>query len=393
MDMLLLAGAAALSVPVLVLAVEVAAAVGFGATVSRGSPSEGMRPRLAVLVPAHNEGRGILPTVADIRAQLQPGDQLLVIADNCSDDTARVAREAGAEVIERHDLEQRGKGYALACGVRHLERDSPEVVIVIDADCRLGEGALATLAVCCSANDRPAQAQNLMKAPPDAQRVDYKFAEFAWLIRNHVRPLGLAAMGLPCNVRGTGMALPWQAVCSVDLGSSKLVQDAKLGIDLAKQGHGAVYCPLARIESLFPQSTGGTLAQRQRWELGSLQIIRKEALRLFFAALLRRDLGLLALALDTLVPPVAFLGGMLLLGLAVSGGAALLGASAAAAALFASAIALLAGSILAAWARFGRGALPARDAVHALPFLLQKLQIYKPLLMGQKTGWTRTHRD
>ena len=95
------------------------------------------RSRLAVLVPAHDEGAVLLQTIADIQMQLRPGDRLLVVADNCADDTAGIARAAGAEVVERHDPDKRGKGYALDFGIRHLALDPPEVVIIIDADCRL----------------------------------------------------------------------------------------------------------------------------------------------------------------------------------------------------------------------------------------------------------------
>src|SRR5436853_418709 len=53
----------------------------------------------AVLIPAHNEGAGTLPTIGDVRAQLAPGDRIVVVADNCTDDTAAIAQAAGAEVI------------------------------------------------------------------------------------------------------------------------------------------------------------------------------------------------------------------------------------------------------------------------------------------------------
>jgi cellulose synthase/poly-beta-1,6-N-acetylglucosamine synthase-like glycosyltransferase len=92
------------------------------------------RPRLAVLMPAHNESAGIVPAIEAVNEQLQPGDRLLVVADNCSDDTARVAAAAGAQVAERTDPQCRGKGYALDFGVRRLEADPPEVVVIIDAD-------------------------------------------------------------------------------------------------------------------------------------------------------------------------------------------------------------------------------------------------------------------
>ena len=64
-----------------------------------------------MLVPAHNESSGLSDTIYDIQAQLVGGDRLLVVADNCIDDTAAVGRELGVEVIERRDPDRIGKGF------------------------------------------------------------------------------------------------------------------------------------------------------------------------------------------------------------------------------------------------------------------------------------------
>src|SRR5262249_48039154 len=155
-----------------------------------------------VLVPAHDESQSILPTLADIKAQLGSADRLIVVADNCSDDTAAIAAAAGAEVVARNEPTRIGKGYALDFGLRHLARDPRDVVIMIDADCRLADGALATLASACATTRRPVQALYLMHAGDGAQR-NSAVAEFAWRIKNWVRPLGLRALALPCQLMGT----------------------------------------------------------------------------------------------------------------------------------------------------------------------------------------------
>src|SRR5262252_6431115 len=118
-DLLLLAASLLLLVPSMVLLAEVCAARHARGAV--GAPSV-PRPALAVLIPAHDEAGGIAATIRAVIAQLRPCDRLLVVADNCSDDTASVAMSLGAEVIERRDPSLRGKGYALDHGVRHLER-------------------------------------------------------------------------------------------------------------------------------------------------------------------------------------------------------------------------------------------------------------------------------
>jgi glycosyltransferase involved in cell wall biosynthesis len=84
--------------------------------------------------------------IAAVKARLMAQDRLLVVADNCSDDTAGIAARAGAEVIERFDPDRRGKGYALDFGVRHLSTRRTEIVVIVDADCIVEGDAIDRLA-------------------------------------------------------------------------------------------------------------------------------------------------------------------------------------------------------------------------------------------------------
>ena len=174
----------------------------------------------------------MLDTLDDVKKQLQRGDRLLVVADNCTDDTTAVARAAGVEVTERHDLARIGKGYALEWGIRQLRTDPPETVIIIDADCRLLNDTLNRLASLSAATKQPVQSLYLMSAP-DASSIDYKVAMFAFRVKNWVRPLGLRALHLPCQLMGTGMAFPWAVISTADLatgaGSGRSKTWARIG--------------------------------------------------------------------------------------------------------------------------------------------------------------------
>src|SRR5450432_2901550 len=158
----LMAMALFLAIPVTLFLIEVIAALCLTGRPCAAYANENTRRRVAVLVPAHNESVGILSTLDDIKAQLQVGDRLLVIADNCDDDTAAVATAAGAEVVERNEPSKHGKGYALDFGIRHLSLDPPAIVIVIDADCRIEKGTVDQLATTCAVTNRPLQALYLM---------------------------------------------------------------------------------------------------------------------------------------------------------------------------------------------------------------------------------------
>ena len=220
------------------------------------APRREPSPRIAVIVPARNESAGIAATVTDIQKQLRPADRLLVIADNCSDDTAAVARHAGAAVIERQDAAKIGKGYALDHGIRSLDDDPPDIVVMIDADCRLGQGAINHLISTCAASGRPVQALYLMTAAKES-KLNQQVAEFAWRVKNWVRPLGLDGLDLPCPLMGAGMAFPWDVIRETNLASGWIVEDLKLGLDLAAAGHPPLFCPSALIVSRFASSARG----------------------------------------------------------------------------------------------------------------------------------------
>ena len=184
---------------------------------------------------------------------------------------------------------------------------------MVDADCRLADGAIDRLALTCAATGRPVQALYLMTAPENSQ-INHQAAEFSWRVKNWLRPLGLHALNLPCQLMGTGMAFPWDVIRPADLGSGQIVEDLKLGLDLTLAGHPPVFCPSARVTSEFASSVKGAGSQRQRWEQGHLEMILKTAPRLLTKAVTRRDLDLLAITLDLAVPPLSLLG-MLVLGI------------------------------------------------------------------------------
>src|SRR5580765_639706 len=176
--------------PVALFLGEVVAAIALPQRSFPPSPGHTFRRRVAVLVPAHNESSGLLPTLADSKSQLRMADRLIVVADNCSDDTGSVAAAAGAEVVERKDAARRGKGYALACGLDYLKADRPDIVIVVDADCRLGKQAIDHLARACVTTNGPVQALDLMISQSGSS-LNFKVSEFAWRVKNQLRPLGL----------------------------------------------------------------------------------------------------------------------------------------------------------------------------------------------------------
>ena len=403
-----------LLVPIAVLFLECSAALlpGRGEAWNADLP----RPRVAVLVPAHNEGSCIGATLETLLPQLLERDRAVVIADNCTDETAEIAkrcsvsetalavqqgeaqeqapseRQIGATVIERVDPERRGKGYALDYGLRFIEVDPPDVVVMVDADCIVHQGTIERIVRLAAAVARPIQAIYLMEQPAKPGPKD-SVSALAFMVKNLVRPSGLARLGLPCLLTGTGMAFPWSVIRQVTLASGNIVEDMQLALDLAIAGQAPVFCSDAKVTGRLPQQQQAAKSQRTRWEHGHLQTLLTQVPRLLEASIRQRRFDLLAIALDLCVPPLSLLVMMWIavLGIALLAGA--LGASWIPAIFLAIEGLLILISIVGAWAKFGRADLPALTLL-AVPFyILWKIPLYLAFLVRPQTKWIRTERD
>jgi cellulose synthase/poly-beta-1,6-N-acetylglucosamine synthase-like glycosyltransferase len=352
----------------------------------------GRRPTVAIVIPAHNEALLIAHTLGSIVPQLAAGDRLLVVADNCTDTTARVATAAGAEVIERSDSEHRGKGYALDFGVRHLRQNPPEIVLIIDGDCEVEVDAIERLARVCLKTGRPVQALYLMHAPPGAS-VKTRIAEFAWLVKNKVRPLGFYRLGLPCQLMGAGMAFPWSGISTAALATGHIVEDLKLGIEFARAGMPPLYCPDAKVTSNFPTTAQGITDQRKRWEHGHLGMILGVAPRLFAQSVVHGNLPVLALIIDLCVPPLALLMLLIFTVFALSAAFFALTMMALPLGLATVALGISASAVLLAWGRHGRRVISFRDLACTPLYALWKIPLYLKFIANRQSEWIRTKRD
>jgi cellulose synthase/poly-beta-1,6-N-acetylglucosamine synthase-like glycosyltransferase len=401
LEYVLTAMAVMLLVPCLVLLVQVLAAITMPRAIKPKllQPADGKPVDVCLLMPAHNEASGIVSVLQALLPQLDQHTRLLVVADNCTDASAALVRELAAkapvgkvQVVERHNTTLRGKGYALDYGVQHLKSNSPDVVLVVDADCTVLPGSIATLAQQCVASQRPAQALYLMQSPPGA-RVKTKLAEFAWLVKNEVRALGYYSLGLPCLLMGSGMAFTWGQISSAKLHTGHIVEDLKLGIELTKSGQAPLFCPQALVTSRFPTGAEGFDIQRTRWEHGHLAVILAELPSLIWQSITKPTIALWALVLDLCVPPLALL--TLLVG-GVSALSLLLAIETARwmpAVVATSAFVALAIAVLCAWFVFGRGVITFLQLCSVPMYVLRKVPLYLRFLLKRQTAWVRSKRD
>ncbi|MBB3195008.1 glycosyltransferase family 2 protein [Roseateles terrae] len=353
--------------------------------------------RIAVVMPAHNEGRGLRPTLMQALAQLGPQDRILVVADNCTDDTAAQARDFDVTVVERSHATDRGKGFALDFGVRHLERlaieegFAPDVVVILDADCELGPRLLPRIASVAHATGRPVQATYLMHAANDGLKA--RIAEFAMRVKNLVRPRGMHQLGLPCGLYGTGMAFPWAVAVQAPLASGHLAEDMQLGVRLAQLGAPPLLCEDALVTSVFAKSQEGAASQRTRWEHGHLAMLVGEGPRLLWRSMRPGRGGQLLQVLDMLVPPLTLLALMQVGWLLVTLVLALLLGWWAPLVIALLSVLMLAGAIVIAQQRWADDILSLSELAGAPLLLLAKIPLYLRFVFKRQVEWVRTKRD
>jgi hypothetical protein len=382
-DVPVLLGGLFLALPFAILGIE-----GLAALRCRKTDPGSKTPRTAVLIPAHNEEAEVERTLLAVRSELREGDRVVVVAHNSSDATAELAASLGAEVVNRVDPLRIGKGYALEAGIEHLAHDPPEVVVVVDADCRPEPGALRRVAARCRSEARPIQGASLVK-PADDSSIS-KVSALAFHLRNEIRPRGLEMLGLPVLLQGTGMAIPWEQIENADLGGAHLAEDRKLGIELALAGNAPRFEPDARFWSSLEAGASASGGQRSRWERGQFAVVAEDVPRLLRAAMRERRVELGALGAELAVPPLA-----LLLGAWMASTLLALGLGAGPAAIAAVALPGTAVFVLLAVASSRSRSAPAspRFLLTAPLYAVAKAPLYVGALIGGQTGWVRARRS
>lgn len=386
LNFLLMFAALMLLLTSLFLFLEVVAS--FGARPAPGLPQR-PRGRIGVVIPAHNEQESVAATVAAVRAELRDIDRIIVVADNCDDDTAALARPAGADAIERKDKSKCGKGYALQFGVDHLRQSPPDTVVFIDADCRPAPGAIARIAERADYLQRPVQALYLM-ASPEGASLKSSVSAFAWLLMNRVRMSGLQQLAGVTRLTGSGMAFPWALISSINLASGEIVEDLGLTIKMIDAGAPPYLDLGAVVTSELARSDAGATTQRARWEHGSLRMAARMAPRLLLKGV-KGDGKSLAMAFDLAAPPLTILAAAIAGVLALGAVAAMFGAAGA----FKIALwtlSLFLGTVILGWAAYGREVLPPHALKGVGAYLLGKARVYGAEGRRSAKRWTRTDR-
>lgn len=328
--------------------------------------------RFLVLIPAHDEERVLGATLRSVASLDHPADRVMVvvIADNCSDGTARVASQAGATAFVRTDPARRGKGHALAWGLERLgdELAASDAVVFVDADCECSPGLLRAFDAQLSAGTGVAQAAYLVANPAESWSTALRWAAFA--LMNLVRPRGADALGVSCGILGTGFMVARDVLERVPWDAFSLAEDQEYHLRLVDAGERVRFVDDAAVTSPMPTRLRASREQHLRWESGRWMLARQWTAPLLRDAVLQRDRVRLHAALEQLVPPQSVL---------LAGNVLVLIASLIARARAARAIVVLS---IAGQATFVLAGLRAAGA----PARVYAALLYAPMLVVWKVG-------
>lgn len=362
------------------------------ASFRRRPPPDDATRRLVCVVPAHNEEEGIGATVKSLLSADYPPElrRVLVIADNCTDETAARAREAGALVLERKDDERRGKGYALERAFEHvLADDFAHGVIVVDADTVVARNLWRAVSARIAAGDRAMQVTNAVRNPDAGWRP--RLQAIAMAMINGVRSLGRERLGLSVGLRGTGMAFARGTLEQVPHRVYGVVEDVEYGVRLGLAGIRVAFAPETWISSDAPVTAATALSQRRRWEGGRFALMRTLLPRVLGAAVQARSRLLVDLACDLLVPPISYPALIVALGLALEAGHVIVtGDVSPAAPLWIFSFAALMAYVLRGVAFSGTGLRGLVTLAAAPAYIAWKVVVARPWKGSDR--WVRTRR-
>jgi cellulose synthase/poly-beta-1,6-N-acetylglucosamine synthase-like glycosyltransferase len=240
---------------------------------NRGRTAGTGRPRLLVLVPAHNEELLIEPCVRSLRSQRYPSSHLavVVIADNCTDSTAAIARSAGARCLERSDLERKGKPRAIEWALTQIDYKSYEAVVIVDADTVVDPNFASVLGRVPDLRNKAVQAFHGVRNPGDSAltRMGAVFATARYQFEFRLK----SAAGLNVPLMGNGMCIGTEVLAERGWTAFSICEDWEMYAQLTERGVRIEGRPNARLYSQEARSLSQSASQRRRWAAGKLSVL------------------------------------------------------------------------------------------------------------------------
>lgn len=245
-----------------------------------------------VLIPAHNEGHGLVATVESVLAQDYAKHKIrcVVIADNCTDDTAEVASRTGAQVLIRTQPKLRGKGHALAWAISSISKIPWDAICILDADSVISPGFFLAMGNSLLSGNQVVQGRYEFEPPTsETDRLQQlsaitKAGESSFVHRPR------SYLGLILLLQGNGFCVSREALRRVPWKAVSIVEDAEYALALEQAGIPVQFEEQAQVVSRQPSTVSHLQPQRVRWASGTWHLFRRAIPALLGMAIEQRSL-------------------------------------------------------------------------------------------------------
>jgi cellulose synthase/poly-beta-1,6-N-acetylglucosamine synthase-like glycosyltransferase len=256
-------------------------------------------------VPAHNEAANIASCIQSLLASDRGGmdADVFVVADNCTDDTARIAEASGARVLTRTSETERGKGRALHFAFTSLEPLGYDCVLVVDADTLVAHNFIASAAGAMRDGSAAVQTRYLVRNLEEGIRT--RLLGLSLCAFNIVRLRGRERLGFSVGLLGNGFGLRSATLRAVPYLASSVVEDLEYHLSLIQNGFRVRFVDETSVFGEMPVRGEGVKTQRSRWEGGRIRMIYEIGPKLLRGVLGGR-LVFLEPLMELLLLPIAF---------------------------------------------------------------------------------------
>lgn len=251
--------------------------------------------RFAILIPAHNEAPVIGKLIENLMELDYPRHlyDIFVIADNCTDNTAHLARSYGITVWERFSRNRRGKGYALADAFKKFglsgsaERSHYDAVVIFDADNLVAPNYLRAM------NNRLLEGEKLIQCFIDSKNPDDNWVTAAYSVsfwyNNRFLLLARYNLGLSAALAGTGACISREVLGEIGWSTATLTEDLEYSMQALLKGYRTSFALETRVFDEKPLRFILSCRQRLRWARGQINVAIRYAPALLLKGLRRLD--------------------------------------------------------------------------------------------------------
>ena len=232
--------------------------------------------KFMAIVPAHNEEMVVANLIESLKKQDYPKELLdiYVIADNCTDNTAKVARDAGAIVYERFDETKKTKGYALNWFLQQkIKENAPyDAFFVFDADNIVDKNFIKNMNKKLCQGEDVVQGYRDIKNPSD-NWITAGYAIFYWQMHRFYH-LARYNIGLSPLINGTGFMVKFDVIKPNGWQTKTLTEDIEFSLQNISSGRKLGWAIDAKVYDEQPVDFKQSWSQRSRWTVGHLQCMK-----------------------------------------------------------------------------------------------------------------------